>query len=169
MRTTGTATTGTATTGTATTGRTAREAGAAGADARAAARGVAARPGGPGRVPGGARAALGRYGEDVAARHLTDLGLVVLERNWRCDQGEIDIVARDGADLVVCEVKTRRSDRFGPPQEAVTRVKLTRLRRLAVRWLQEHDVHPDEVRIDVVAVTRPTAGPAGVVHLRGVG
>ena len=62
-----------------------------------------------------AKDAVGRYGEDVAARHLTEAGLVVLERNWRCREGEIDIVARDGDVLVVCEVKTRRSTTYGTP------------------------------------------------------
>ena len=60
-----------------------------------------------------AKDAWGRYGEDVASRYLAEAGLVVLERNWRCPAGEIDIVARDGAALVVCEVKTRRDDAFG--------------------------------------------------------
>lgn len=112
--------------------------------------------------------ALGRYGEDVAARHLTDAGLVVLERNWRCDLGEIDIVARDGRVLVVCEVKTRQGTGYGLPQEAVTRAKAARLRRLASRWVQEHPVRPDGIRIDVVAVLRRPRGAATVEHLRGV-
>lgn len=121
--------------------------------------------GGLARTP---RAALGRYGEDVAVRFLVEQGMVILERNWRCELGEVDIVARDGDTLVVCEVKTRRSERFGPPQEAVTRIKLARLRRLAVRWLLAHEVHPPQVRIDVVAVRRDARGPAAVEHLRGV-
>ena len=117
---------------------------------------------------GGARGALGRYGEDVAARFLTDAALGILERNWRCDIVEVDLVAREGDTLVICEVKTRRSARFGPPQEAVTRIKLARLRRLASRWLAEHDAHAREIRIDVVAITRGPSGPASVEHLRGV-
>ena len=112
--------------------------------------------------------ALGRYGEDVAVRHLEASGLVVLERNWRCDVGEIDIVARDGAALVVCEVKTRRSDGYGAAVEAVTARKLRRLRRLALRWLDAHDVHAPEVRFDIVGVTQPLAGPPVIEHLRGV-
>jgi len=70
--------------------------------------------------------------------------------------------------LVACEVKTRRTVSFGPPQEAVTRVKLARIRRLAVRWLIERDVRPQEVRIDVLAVTCARSGAAVVEHLRGV-
>ena len=66
-----------------------------------------------------AKDALGRYGEDLAVRHLESLGMTVVARTWRCALGELDIVARDGARLVVCEVKTRRTDRFGAPVEAV--------------------------------------------------
>ena len=117
----------------------------------------------------GHNAALGRYGEALAARHLTDRGMVVLDRNWRCDAGEIDLVLRDGRVLVVCEVKTRTSNDFGTPQEAVSEQKLQRLRRLAVRWLADHDVHPPEVRIDLVAVLRPRSGPSLVEHVEGVG
>ncbi len=115
-----------------------------------------------------AKDAVGAYGERVAARHLVDAGLVVLDRNWRCELGEIDIVARDGAALVVCEVKTRSGTGFGEPAEAVTPRKAARLRRLAARWLQEHPVRPDEVRIDVVGVLRSPRGAARVEHLRGV-
>ena len=117
---------------------------------------------------GYARAALGRFGEDVAARRLVDDGFTVLARNWRCELGEIDIVALKDGVLVVCEVKTRRSTAYGAPQEAVTRVKLGRLRRLAVRWLQEHELRPDQVRVDVVAVTCPRSGGPQVHHLAGV-
>ncbi len=115
-----------------------------------------------------AKDTVGRYGEDVAARHLTELGYQVLHRNWRCDLGEIDIVARDGDCLVVCEVKTRRGDGFGHPAEAVTARKVARLRRLTARWLAESGLHPPQVRIDVVAVHRPLAGAARVEHLRAV-
>lgn len=112
--------------------------------------------------------ALGRYGEDVAERHLIEQGLVVLERNWRCPEGEIDLVLRDGATLVVCEVKTRRDDAFGTPHQAVTAAKLDRLRRLADRWVAERGVRPDDVRIDLVAVHRPRRGAARVEHVRGL-
>lgn len=115
-----------------------------------------------------AKDAVGRYGEDVAARHLQEQGLVILERNWRCPAGEIDIVARDGRVLVVCEVKTRSGLGFGSPAEAITRRKAARLRRLAVQWLASRAVRPEEVRIDVVAVLRGERGAAHVEHLRGV-
>jgi len=115
-----------------------------------------------------ARQALGAYGEDVAARHLLGLGMVLLERNWRCDEGEIDLVLRDGATLVVCEVKTRSSDRAGTPHEAITDAKLARLKRLGERWAQERQVRPDGFRVDLVAVLRPRRGAALVDHVAGL-
>lgn len=115
-----------------------------------------------------AKDALGRYGEQVAARHLAATGLVLLARNWRCAEGEIDIVAREGDVLVVCEVKTRRSTSHGTPVEAVTTRKAARLRVLAQRWLAAHDAHPRVVRFDVVAVLAPGRGAAQVDHRRGV-
>lgn len=115
-----------------------------------------------------AKDAVGRYGEDVAVAHLRDAGWTVLDRNWRCHDGELDVVALDGAELVAVEVKTRRSLRFGHPAQAVTPAKLARLRRLTALWLAAHDVHPASVRIDVVAVTVPGRGAAQVDHLVGV-
>jgi putative endonuclease len=112
---------------------------------------------------------LGNYGERLAERHLVGLGMLVLDRNWRCAMGELDLVLREGSVLVVCEVKTRTSVEFGTPHEAVTEAKLQRLRRLAARWLSEHDVHAHGVRIDVVAVLRPRRGPSVIDHVRGVG
>jgi putative endonuclease len=112
--------------------------------------------------------ALGRYGEEVAARHLVESGFAILDRNWRCSAGELDIVARDGDTLVVCEVKTRRGGRFGTPLEAVTPRKMARLRRLTYRWLADRQLRVPEVRFDVVAVLRPERGAAKVVHVRGV-
>ena len=82
-------------------------------------------------------ARLGRYGEALAARYLRERGLTVLERNWRCEHGEIDIVALDGGCLVVCEVKTRRGTGFGEPVEAVTVAKALRLRRLAAAYARD--------------------------------
>lgn len=117
----------------------------------------------------GHRQGLGRWGEDHAARHLTGQGMVVLDRNWRGDAGEIDLVLRDGAVLVVCEVKTRSSTAYGTPQEAVTPVKLARLRRLAAQWLHAHDLAARDVRIDLVAIVRPASGATRVDHVRGVG
>jgi putative endonuclease len=112
--------------------------------------------------------ALGRYGEEVAARHLAAAGLVILDRNWRCAAGEIDIVAADGDALVICEVKTRRGSAFGGPLEAVTASKVRRLRSLALRWLASRGMHPAQIRFDVVGVLRPERGSAVVTHVKGV-
>lgn len=120
-------------------------------------------------TPAEHRRALGVYGEAYAARHLVEQGMVLLDRNWRCEAGEIDLVLRDGRVLVVCEVKTRSSTAFGSPLEGVTARKAARLRRLAARWLAQHDLHPDEVRIDLVGVLVPNAGSPRVDHVRGVG
>ena len=113
-----------------------------------------------------ARAALGAYGERVAVRLLTDQGLQVLDRNWRCRAGELDVVARDGQALVFCEVKTRSAAGFGHPVEAVTAVKRRRLRQLARAWLDAHDHHAPDLRFDVIGVLVPRSGPARVTHLR---
>lgn len=114
------------------------------------------------------RSELGAYGEALAARHLTEQGMILLDRNWRCDLGEVDLVLRDGRVLVICEVKTRSSLAFGTPIEAVTEQKAARLRRLAARWLADHEVRPPEVRIDLVGVLVPANGPVEVDHVRGV-
>jgi putative endonuclease len=111
--------------------------------------------------------ALGAYGERVAAAHLVGVGMSIVERNWRCDIGEIDIVARDGDTLVVCEVKTRRGAEFGSPLEKVTSDKAERLLRLAACWIAEKGLHPPDVRIDIVGVLRARRGPAQVEHVRG--
>ena len=117
-----------------------------------------------------ARSALGKYGEDVAVRRLTEAGMTVLQRNWRCGRsGEIDIVARDGEVLVVCEVKTRRAGSFQHPMAAVTPEKAQRLRGLAERWIHAHGgAPPGGVRIDLVGVVLPRRGPARLEHARGV-
>ena len=109
---------------------------------------------------------LGAHGERIAAAYLTDSGLRVLDRNWRCRDGELDIVARDGDALVFCEVKTRRAVGFGHPVEAVGHVKQRRLRVLAQRWLATHDEHAPELRFDVVGVLVQADRPALVTHLR---
>jgi putative endonuclease len=111
---------------------------------------------------------LGAYGEELAARHLSRQGMTVLDRNWRCEIGEIDLVLRDGSTLVVCEVKTRSSTAFGTPHEAVTERKLARMRALAARWLQCHHVRPLDVRLDMVCVLRPRRGPVEIDHVPGL-
>jgi putative endonuclease len=113
--------------------------------------------------------AVGRYGEQVAVEHLRETGLAVLSQNWRCRDGELDIVGRDGSTLVFVEVKTRSSTAYGTPAEAVNRIKQHRIRRLAVQWIAEYrdTIGPyTELRFDVVAVIRHRAGPPDVTHLR---
>ena len=115
-----------------------------------------------------AKDALGRYGEDLAVRHLEDDGFAVLERNWRCELGEIDVVAREGSVLVIVEVKTRSSLRHGTPFEAVTERKLHRLERLGLAWMRARGVRPRGMRVDVISVLRPRSGPSVVEHVRGL-
>jgi putative endonuclease len=110
---------------------------------------------------------LGRHGERIAVAYLARAGLLLLDRNWRCRDGELDIVAREGAALVFCEVKTRRGTGFGHPVEAVTGAKQRRLRTLAQRWLAAHDEHAPDLRFDVVGVLVRPSRPALVRHLRG--
>ncbi len=112
---------------------------------------------------------LGHYGETLAARHLTGAGMVLLERNWRTTAGEVDLLLREGDVLVVCEVKTRTSDACGTPHEAVDAEKVERLRRVADQWVAGHAADPGDVRVDLVAVTRPRKGPSVVEHVRGIG
>ena len=112
--------------------------------------------------------ALGAYGGLLAARFLTRQGMVLLDHNWRCPQGEIDLVLRDGRTLVICEVKTRTSNDYGTPHEAIDRRKVDRLRRLAASWLRAHSVHPDDIRLDLVAVLQPRSGEPEIDHVQGL-
>jgi len=103
---------------------------------------------------------LGNAGEDLVARWYADAGYRVLDRNWRCREGELDVVVARDSVLVFCEVKTRRSTTFGSPAEAVTITKQRRLRTLAMRWL---DAHPEArartVRFDVASVLAERGRP----------
>lgn len=110
---------------------------------------------------------LGRRGEQVAAAFLRDSGMRILERNWRCRGGEIDIIACDGATLVVVEVKTRSGRSHGTGLEAVTEERVARLHGLAARWLDGQGEWFEGVRVDVVALER-FAGVLVVRHERGV-
>lgn len=110
---------------------------------------------------------LGKRGEDLAADYLAGIGLVVLSRNWRCRDGEVDLIATDGERLVVCEVKTRSGTGYGEPSEAVTAVKAARIRRITAQWLRTHRVGWCEIRFDVLAVLCPPDGQVTVEHLRG--
>lgn len=109
---------------------------------------------------------LGRRGENLAAEHLESVGLVILARNWRCREGELDIVATDGLRrLVVCEVKTRSGDGFGSPLEAITRGKRRKLRRLAHLYLSACGVSWVSIRFDVVGVMARPGQPIELNHL----
>jgi putative endonuclease len=110
---------------------------------------------------------LGKNGEDFAVRHLVGAGFQIVERNWRCDAGEIDVIATDGSALVVVEVKTRTSTDYGLPAEAVTWRKANKLRELAVRWVRDHPT-PLPIRFDVISIVMPRAGRAELQHYRGV-
>jgi putative endonuclease len=99
-----------------------------------------------------ARRAVGSAGEDAVAAWYEAAGYRVLDRNWRVREGELDVIAERAGTVVFCEVKTRRSNAFGLPVEAVTFRKQQRLRALAVRWLVAHDTHGASLRFDVASV-----------------
>ncbi|MCC6270810.1 MAG: YraN family protein [Microbacteriaceae bacterium] len=111
---------------------------------------------------------LGRRGEDLAVQFLTDAGYTVIDRNWRCARGEIDLVARDGNDTVFVEVKTRSSTAFGHPFEAITAQKLARLKRLAKAWCDVHPYRRGVIRIDAIAVIAGSVGAPIIEHLRRI-
>lgn len=116
------------------------------------------------------RTELGALGEQVAVEHLRGMGLQILQRNWRCRYGELDVIAADGDDTVVfVEVKTRTGDGFGGLEQAVTPRKLRRIRRLAGIWLAGQDIRWRDLRIDVVGVRIGRRRTPEVMHLRGVG
>ena len=103
-----------------------------------------------------ARRALGARGEDAAAAWYAAKGYEVVARNWRCREGELDLIVRSGRTYVFCEVKTRTSAAFGAPVEAVTRDKQMRIRRLAARWLEDGAPGPaKDIRFDVASVLGP--------------
>ncbi|MCL1841983.1 MAG: YraN family protein [Propionibacteriaceae bacterium] len=116
----------------------------------------------------------GKRGEDLAARHLRALGWRIVERNWRCSQGELDIVALeprpDGAParVVAVEVKTRSGSGYGDPLEAITVAKLRRLRGLATRWYREHPGVGQGLRLDAVGIVKPVGMAPMLTHVRGL-
>ncbi len=101
---------------------------------------------------GSHRQEVGRLGEDRAAAWYVERGWSIVERNWRCREGELDLVVARAGVLVVCEVKARTSDRFGSPAEAVTADKQRRIRHLARLLLHERELRPTSIRFDVAAV-----------------
>lgn len=112
---------------------------------------------------------LGRRGEDYVAAYLQRLGWQIVARNWRCSEGEIDLVARDRAGVaVVCEVKTRTGRGFGDPLEAVTWAKARRLRRLAAAWAREQTQPLAGLRVDAFGVVMHRDETASIEHVRGI-
>lgn len=95
---------------------------------------------------------VGVRGENAACAYLERQGMTIVERNWRCKAGEIDIIALDGESLVLVEVKTRKSERKGTPEEAVSPTKQKRIARCANAYLQVAGVEECPVRFDVIAI-----------------
>lgn len=117
--------------------------------------------------PGASHLRTGARGETLAARYLESQGLVVLSRNWRCREGELDLVATDGHRLVVVEVKTRTSTSHGPPADAVDHQKAARIRRLSRRWRVAHGITWCAERFDIVAILWPPNETPRITHYRG--
>jgi putative endonuclease len=117
------------------------------------------------------RVQLGAMGEALALDYLTGMGLRILNRNWRCRYGELDVIASDEATrtVVFVEVKTRTGDGYGGLAHAVTPRKVRRLRRLAGLWLADQDEHWAAVRIDVIGVRIGRRRTPEITHLQGVG
>ena len=111
---------------------------------------------------------LGERGERIAAEYLESRGLRILDRNWRSGHGELDLVARDGAQIVAVEVKTRSGTGTGSPLQAITMRKASRLRRILFDWVRSHGARGSELRVDAVAIIlRPGAAPR-IDHLQGI-
>lgn len=100
----------------------------------------------------GANQILGNYGERIAEKHLTKLGYQIIDRNWRCALGEIDLIVSKNGKYSIVEVKTRRGVESGSPLEAITKAKFFRLRRLAALWATSAGVSLDLLQIDAVSV-----------------
>lgn len=111
---------------------------------------------------------LGRWGEQLASQYYQQRGYVVLAQNWQCRLGEIDLIVSKNNAVVFCEVKTRRSQRYGTAIEAVTKRKVQRLRRLAQVWLKTSSgvlIQDLEPQLDVIGITQLPGG-AELVHIR---
>jgi putative endonuclease len=121
----------------------------------------------------GSKQQLGVRGEDLACAELERQGMTVLERNWRCRLGEIDIVAAEtgenGLTLVFCEVKCRTGLGFGHPLEAITFGKMRTLRQLAALWMREHNVKASTIRLDAIGVVLIPGQRPSVTHVKAVG
>lgn len=104
------------------------------------------------------RRRLGEWGEEKALRYLSEQGYQLLTRNWRTREGEIDLVMKQGLAIVFIEVKTRKTDRFGSPEESITRGKQKRLMKTCQAYLQENDYEDRDWRIDVIAIEATKIG-----------
>ena len=121
--------------------------------------------------PDTARALLDWAHNELAYQAITEQitrdGLRIIDRGWQCAEGKIDILAAERRVLVVCQVKARTS-RSRSPLRAITRAKARRLRRLGLRWMTAHGVLYEDIRVDVVSLSRDPAGGLTVEHERGV-
>ncbi len=116
------------------------------------------------KIPVARHNETGKRGEELAFLFLTEKGWTIIERNWRHGRAEVDLIARDGDILVFVEVKTSRSDRFGPPEAWVSARKMKLISRAAIAYMEEVG-HRDEIRFDVVAVHLPYRGQAEIRYL----
>jgi putative endonuclease len=116
---------------------------------------------------------VGLRGEDLACAELQRQGMQILQRNWRCSIGEIDIVAAEsgasGLTLVFCEVKCRSGLGFGHPLETITYTKMRTLRQLAAVWMREHRMNASAIRLDAIGVVLAPGADPSVSHVRAVG
>jgi putative endonuclease len=111
---------------------------------------------------------LGKIGEDIAAEYLNDLGYKILDRNWRFERVELDIVAQVGSTLVFCEVKTRRSNSHGIPSDAITPIKLQHIRKAALHWLTNNQSRHAGIRFDAISVIHCAGQPTTISHIKGI-
>jgi putative endonuclease len=111
------------------------------------------------------RSETGVLGERLAGDFLGRNGYEVIERNYRCREGEIDIIAKQGETLVFVEVRTKRGAAYGGPEESITAAKMQRLRKAAARYAQERPGLPEARRIDVVAVRMGRGGRASRIEI----
>ncbi|MDR1185242.1 MAG: YraN family protein [Coriobacteriales bacterium] len=112
------------------------------------------------------RKQLGNQGEDLACTYLRNQGAEIIERNWKCQAGEADVIIREGDDIVFVEVKTRSSDSAGFPEEAVNLKKRRRYEKIAMEYLFSHDLPTARVRFDVLALLLSNNGKAFLRHHR---
>lgn len=112
---------------------------------------------------------LGSVGEAAAVRYLEEQGYQIIDRNWRCPEGEVDIVARDTlGTLAFVEVKTRTSNRCGTPAEAITAQKLARMRKVAAQWLRQCSVRAGKVRLDLIAISAQNQADLKIDHRKAL-